>query len=1516
MFSTTTYDRVLNNDDHGQATELRSIHESQDCTNGSRQPIHISFDGTSMKYLASKTIQDDGGVNFDARIPHGEMEHGYYNIVWCVAPWHNGQVPFEKLVFEVEVASTNCKLWAKISKDEIESIETRGCLRLRLQQTLHLRYQSKVIVRLSARMHSPPPDSETPIRQECKFQVHYVELMRLGYETQTTDEVTEHEVKSPGHVLQRFDMSVVSSNAQIIAADISSSGNYIAILSVEQDNAHVSVWKMDRDRRATGAGTGHQHDLQSHSNARNDPMASVAIPLKGAFDIMQCVRIAISSDGSYIALYRQPFDDRLAQGGSAPDSSVLHFQKPQLSHSNDCVVPVDDKKAPRVPSLEWINNSTPDSLKDSFIGFGKFVARDKFRSNDEGGKGRSYGDYFVAVNKSRIAVYQCAYDGDKSWKLLYGIAIGELCSMGSRVKQLEMLHRSIEGPAFVWMEDPQNVSIWDLVSGTNLKYISVNNPQSRHQHEIQHLAVSPGGKLMALAGKGWIRTYFMDSGIEICNTIVHDGKILNIEFLDEDKSILVVIGKPSMEQMSVIMDAMELPLMYSSPRSFPSSSYDVKRFIRTSKETVNGPPIMDTHRIDGLVMVASRNVLETFKVTQLEISNPASRLIGHPDDNTQGQNQELNRHRYTHPESNIEYQLVVDFEEREAYCQQQKFVRVQLYSVHGHEPRRHIMTIVPEPWRLLGIENNDPEVYVKALFLHSWAQFIVTTSLGFQVWNLPDTRPDSRCELALAWINHHTNNTKVDKDFHKAQARVRNGGENVTATWFNHTNSIRTSIRIPKSSWSTPTETFHCINSIPVLAECYTESSTAAKEAIVRYIVRHINHDPPRATTNDSVMTKIAESSKLRCCSDILGAILKSTDGKWVPRCASSDGRRYCKGETINPILILVKESKKVPQCLPMAEQMMDYCIRQAKSQCDPAFVLPVLQCLRMLATNHPDTAIDITRRMAFLPVKNQDFVIDRSILSTPVRYSLWDTIRHKQSTIYDYLNPVFRLKSQLPKIHEGDLSTHINVSLGVNVDPMNKSIRNQVYIAPCSLIWHYESDNNMRSYTGLSETRSCARMIAAVVSSVLDPWGGRSIRANFSELDYFDNPAVEAVICYKWNSAAWKVWILRRALYPAYYALIISVTMLQVFPIMRISDLQGFLYVIICIGLFYLYLEIKRLFTDHRAYLSSVFNFIDMCIFAVPLIGCVELLVSISKYENIDVVGYTGTMSFSLVGIYIHMMLAFRVFEHVGRFDVIENEIQRGDDVSLHLGIALYYLVVFIIFMNVLIAVMNDTISAAHYYGRLDWLSNRLWTVTSAENLSLAAWGYCEETDLSLQNVYYIVPSHRFEEFKKRFQLSDDDDQLSPARKSDSTLPPGQGHSSTRISQAGNVKEPSQMSNIFLGQFDISQPQTRRQQKELSPSDYPPPGHQSVTTVGDGNERENGVGLDGENNCINHHEDVFKSGHDTNVRHNNRATEQRMVQEDLRIVHENAIRLQTTVDQMTDMIGQLLLQIEQLQQR
>lgn len=48
-------------------------------------------------------------LQFDARIPQGKLKPGYFNIIWCVTPRHDGQVLFDELVFEAEVTSTKVR---------------------------------------------------------------------------------------------------------------------------------------------------------------------------------------------------------------------------------------------------------------------------------------------------------------------------------------------------------------------------------------------------------------------------------------------------------------------------------------------------------------------------------------------------------------------------------------------------------------------------------------------------------------------------------------------------------------------------------------------------------------------------------------------------------------------------------------------------------------------------------------------------------------------------------------------------------------------------------------------------------------------------------------------------------------------------------------------------------------------------------------------------------------------------------------------------------------------------------------------------------------------------------------------------------------------------------------------------------------------------------------------------------------------------------------------------------------
>jgi hypothetical protein len=604
----------------------------------------------------------------------------------------------------------------------------------------------------------------------------------------------------------------------------------------------------------------------------------------------------------------------------------------------------------------------------------------------------------------------------------------------------------------------------------------------------------------------------MDSGIEISTKVIDEGAVLDIKFLDCDNGLVVTIRHSSMEQISIILDAMNLSSWNSSPSVFHSSSYSIQHIARPSRAT------MEARGIGGVMVKVNHNVLEMFAIPPPGVLIPGAPLIGCKEVCAATKYQELNRRVHQQPGSDSQYHLVTDFEERKVGNRQHKVTRVRLFSVDERGQERDVITIVPEPWKQFDVDDEESaSVYVIASFIDSWPQFIVITSLSFQVWNLPYISPDNRCEMVLSWVRPCAEDAIINgmmcNDVNSTlSTRVCVHGECVMTSLSNSE-----CIQIPKTNWITRTEMLYCINSIPVLNSCYTESNTEAKEAIVRYIVKHINHDPPKGTTDD-VMTKIAQSAAKEDCSDILDAILRSTDGKWIPRCSSINSRRPGTNFLINPIMRLVMYAKRVPHSLGMAEKMMDYCIRQAKSQCDPAFVLCVLSCLHLLAIHHPELAIDITRRMAFISVKNQDFVVNHSILARPFWRPVWDRIMRRSGAIYDYPNPAFQLRSQLPRISSSDISTHTEIPQELIVDPMNKTFKGPVYVVPYSLLWHYTDESAMHRSSGdVSVQPSLVKMIATVIRTTLNPWEGRTVRANFSDLSYFENPAVGALVKYKW---------------------------------------------------------------------------------------------------------------------------------------------------------------------------------------------------------------------------------------------------------------------------------------------------------------------------------------------------------------------------------------------------------------
>ncbi|KAF9957362.1 hypothetical protein BGZ70_009536 [Mortierella alpina] len=1058
--------------------------------------------------------------------------------------------------------------------------------------------------------------------------------------------------------------------------DVSASGEYVAVLSATKSTVFIGIWDLEAALQSISSSV--SQVIASRSIISQPPMAMVSLPLLADdFDHIRLLRVALSSDGFRVAVYQQPNEEDLAPEQAVTTTFKFPFRLFQVT--SNFVEAERIQESSKKATATMIEELPVAKTMAHFIGYGKFLAKQRILGQDQAAL-QGGDDFFIACTESRINLY----DASKHWSRLYGIAIGGLNSTTHRVRQLRTLFQSLEGPAFLWWEDKQNVSVWNLITGANLKYISITNPNSRAQSEIEHLTVSKGGKLLVLGGSDWIKTYFMDSGLEICTQVIKDGRsILNLQFLDDDKSLLVTMVKSTMEQSAVIMDALNLSLQQCTSRHFPTSSYSIQLVTRLSDRVTNG------RDLEHVMMKANGNEVEMFTIPRPARTGSNGAPLAYCDEHCSTKSGlELDQHLYHIPGNmNSNYQLIIDFEEREYDNQHERLARTRLVHVDEHGSAHQIMSIIPEPWNALDVDEEDPHKYIQASFLPSSPQFIIVTSMGFHVWSLPGAAaPEDRLSLNLAWVSPKSDNSSDINCYAEPllEARVCIHGETVRPFWSGgKTESRRTTcVRIPKSNWLTSTDTLHCINSLPLLIACYSDASNSCQDAIIRYITKHVNSDPPPGTTQHSVMSKIAWTARWRGCSDVLRGIFHSIDGKWIPRPntpitglsgmpqasdLSSNGLSS-DASAVNPIVLLLKNAKKEPRNLPMAEQMIDYCIHEAKTQRDPAFLLIVLDCLPQLVIFHPEIAIDVMRRSAFIPVRDRAFVVNNSLIPHPPGFEFHKRrkgmasmsmvmLKRRRTPIYEAPNSVFQLKSQLPRICASKFSKHIEVSVDQEVDPLNETFKRQVYVAPYALLWRAREPRggeNMvrrawRKKVNLSAETSYLSMALGLVLDKLNPWSRQTIRTNFSELQYFDNPVVEALLEYKWNSFACIPWTIRFLSQLIYYAIVLTVTLLQVYPgQMPLTNLQGSFIAIIALGAMFLYLELQQFLADYWKYVRSPYNLVDLAVFLLPAIGSIQLLINMPKDENRTVIGNSRVLSFAIVIIYIHLLFEMRVIKSV----------------------------------------------------------------------------------------------------------------------------------------------------------------------------------------------------------------------------------------------------------------------------
>jgi hypothetical protein len=286
------------------------------------------------------------------------------------------------------------------------------------------------------------------------------------------------------------------------------------------------------------------------------------------------------------------------------------------------------------------------------------------------------------------------------------------------------------------------------------------------------------------------------------------------------------------------------------------------------------------------------------------------------------------------------------------------------------------------------------------------------------------------------------------------------------------------------------------------LMEQFPHANEVYRNQIFRYLGRHINTYPDPKTPLISVLGVIcsAWSSEVHDAScTFLRALLSSPFTRWIPRPDLDKG--------LNPFMIFLDLSKKDPQAIAAAEIIIDYCIDQAKINKDPSFLAPISQSLATLVERkgpHSELALKTLRGFAHVPVSHRSYVIDHHTISYPPE-ECWKFWTRERSKLFQTPEPILQLSTLL------------------NQESSNANFTRELYAASFDLLWK-QSQVSKKSVLFLARPVHSQNhyswpsfLLHMVAQKKFGATGNSAVECHPFDLKELDNPAIAALVDYKW---------------------------------------------------------------------------------------------------------------------------------------------------------------------------------------------------------------------------------------------------------------------------------------------------------------------------------------------------------------------------------------------------------------
>ncbi|KAF9579921.1 hypothetical protein BGW38_003617, partial [Lunasporangiospora selenospora] len=678
----------------------------------------------------------------------------------------------------------------------------------------------------------------------------------------------------------------------------------------------------------------------------------------------------------------------------------------------------------------------------------------------------------------------CVFTTAGEWKMHYCIQISS--GLAWRMSY-NTIHTAAQG-VFVSCQTPYQLSVWDLASGKRLYFIDST-------HEILYYSVSSDGRTIAVATMNTLLQYSADSGVLFQRSSL---PYLFIEgFLKGDTQFYAREIQTSHEFWIVDANNHSRQRKILLPNWLPPSICDINPS-RQWQGACTHSTLVACHHGSALEVSFIEDVTSELDVEPLCIAECSSE--GHELLELRGELELPLPGRVCKLRTGNDgdsRKLVVDIKFDDGQSNRLWLLATSFYFVE--KTSRIVMVRLSDQnircsvWRLP--QSSDKELEM---------EFYWSKNLTFF----------QQAILELGWANDSNRRYSVRSCCHERTLTLNIDGN---------------AIQLSEGKGWAPGLVGTFSYSMSYLFYIDQLGSEDASKAAFRYMYSHINKYPMPKEHLNSIMSSICmywTSKNHDCFKKGLSKLLQiRSENSWVPREVYSNGS--------NPVGIMLKKAQKEPQALAAIRLLIDHCAKMARNEKDITYILFLLECLDDLVLQYPDLALRATRAFAYVKW------IDRAIITNNCKITHPPTLR-----------PIW--KSSPPKIYQCKnpiLQPHYTKE---NPDPLNTDFQEDVFVAPVNLLWTFVQNprNQCTEHPEINPglLMTWVKTIYHLVFMHLNPFSHVYIRPRNYSLEVLDNPAVEAVVLYKWNTFAFGLWVARFVVQCIYYLLIVVAAFVQVY--------------------------------------------------------------------------------------------------------------------------------------------------------------------------------------------------------------------------------------------------------------------------------------------------------------------------------------------------------------------------------